>query len=811
MSEQEIFEQALAIGDAAERARFLAEACGEDRELRERIERELNRGFYEPPESKSEAGTAAFTRSADATAPTAEELATRFPQLEVLELLGRGGMGAVYKARQIGLDRLVALKILPPDIGPHPAFEDRFAREAKALARLNHPHIVTLYDFGLQGDLYYFLMEFVDGVNLRELMDSRQVSPGQALRIVPQICEALQYAHDEGIVHRDIKPENILLDRRGRIKIADFGLAKLVGSDPSGTRLTVTRQVMGTPRYMAPEQLAAAPDIDHRADIFSLGVVFYELLTGQLPIGKFDPPSAKVEIDVRLDDVVLRALESNRERRYQHAQDVKTDVDNIAADAPASSSRGSDGPAEDARGISVRARTLKGIFWLLAGLNVISYMLFANAGAPAHYWTVTALLSLTVFFFVGYRWDVAYPGREDERRSRPAFLRRLAGTPDGWSVLACVVGIVGGFPWVVYQSTSYVNRPPGSTLPTGPTNDFLLMAFGISSLTIGGAYLLMSLSTTLVPRLPIWLVFLLGFLVTIAGLAGLFELDSLGFTFVHLCGPFSLTVAGLGLMFASFVRERRDLIKHTHWLKQEPPLQSDSPRAQKTVMRTPTTGDPAPKTKALFGSLLLINLAMAILVPAIHRTAGRFSILSAVWMVSIGLYWAALTYWGVNAYPGREQGQDCQRPLLERMRTSHEGRLAILGLLGSLMLLPNSWNSIAFFFRWTNFLTLLSPVFVFAFLTVTFGGLFSLSSFSSTLVPRTPRWLALAMGGAAVAAGLAALIGLGPGFSILSVSLRIVPERLLLAAILLVIGICLLRTGIDMTRQGMPPTDYTGR
>ncbi|HXF09188.1 MAG TPA: serine/threonine-protein kinase, partial [Desulfuromonadaceae bacterium] len=162
-------------------------------------------------------------------------MAAKFPQLEIVELIGAGGMGAVYKARQRELDRVVALKILPPGIGGDPAFADRFAREAKALAKLNFPGIVTIHDFGRMDGLFYFLMEFVDGVTLRQLLNAGRVSPREALAIVPQICDALQFAHDHGIVHRDIKPDNILIDRRGRVKVADFGLAKIIGSSATVT------------------------------------------------------------------------------------------------------------------------------------------------------------------------------------------------------------------------------------------------------------------------------------------------------------------------------------------------------------------------------------------------------------------------------------------------------------------------------------------------------------------------------------------------------------------------------------------------
>ena len=174
-------------------------------------------------------------------------------------------------------------------------------------------------------------MEYVDGLNLRQLEQAGRLSPREALAIVPQICDALQFAHDEGIVHRDIKPENILLDKKGRVKIADFGLAKILGREPDALRLTGAKDVMGTPHYMAPEQIEHPQDVDHRADIYSLGVVFYEMLTGELPLGKFQPPSQKVQVDVRLDEVVLHALEKEPERRYQQASEVKTDVETIAA------------------------------------------------------------------------------------------------------------------------------------------------------------------------------------------------------------------------------------------------------------------------------------------------------------------------------------------------------------------------------------------------------------------------------------------------------------------------------------------------
>jgi predicted Ser/Thr protein kinase len=280
-----------------------------------------------------ETQTAGGGLGADFTPPAPEELAQFFPRLEILELLGRGGMGVVYKARQPELDRLVALKILPGASDRDPAFTERFTREARSLARLSHPNIVSVYEFGQTSGLIYFVMEFVDGVNLRQLLEAGQMKPEEALAIVPQICEALQTAHDQGIVHRDIKPENLLIDTKGRVKIADFGIAKIVGAEERDMTLTGAGEMVGTPAYMAPEQIEHPREVDHRADIYSLGVVFYQMLTGELPLGKFAPPSRKVLIDVRLDEVVLRALEKEPDLRYQQASEVRTQVETIAGSA----------------------------------------------------------------------------------------------------------------------------------------------------------------------------------------------------------------------------------------------------------------------------------------------------------------------------------------------------------------------------------------------------------------------------------------------------------------------------------------------
>ena len=259
------------------------------------------------------------------------EVAKKLPQFEILELLGRGGMGVVYKARQLQLDRIVALKILPPVDALSADFVARFTREARALAKLNHANIVNVHDFGETGGLYYIVMEYVDGANLRQLLEARKLTPAEALAIVPKICDALEYAHEEGLVHRDIKPENLLIDKKGRVKIADFGLAKLLRREPLDMTLTLSGMALGTLRYMAPEQMDKPETVDHRADLYSLGVVIYEMLTGEVPVGRYELPSQKAGVDVRLDKIVLHALEREPAQRYQHASEVRTDVEHVTS------------------------------------------------------------------------------------------------------------------------------------------------------------------------------------------------------------------------------------------------------------------------------------------------------------------------------------------------------------------------------------------------------------------------------------------------------------------------------------------------
>ena len=305
-------------------------------------------------------------------APAIEELAALFPELTLHELVGQGGMAAVYRATQTRLDRPVALKVMREDLAAQPQFAERFLREAKALAALANPHVLTIHDFGERTGCCYLVTEFVDGANLRELMRMGQLSPTEVLRIVPQICAALHFAHTHGVVHRDIKPENVLVDREGLVKLADFGLAKLAG-EPGVSGFTRSGQVFGTPHYMAPEQWHGSAGVDHRADIYSLGVVLYELLTGRLPVGTYAPASQQPGVPPGIDQVVQRSLQQEPERRYQSAREVQRELERQHSVAGAASR---DGP---------RAA------WLL----VAAILVFVLGGASVgwFHWRESALVS----------------------------------------------------------------------------------------------------------------------------------------------------------------------------------------------------------------------------------------------------------------------------------------------------------------------------------------------------------------------------------------------------------------------------------
>ena len=265
--------------------------------------------------------------------PTAEELNEQLPQLEITRLVGRGGMGAIYHARQRSLDRDVAVKLIAREVSGDTAFLERFQREAKTLAKLSHPNIVTIYDYGHTSEgQAYLIMEYVDGINLREAISSHSVGSGDALELVTKMCHALEYAHSKGVVHRDIKPENILLGEDGTLKIADFGIAKIVDDAVAPPTLTATRQVLGSLHYLAPEHLEAPQEVDHRVDLYALGVVLYELLTGQLPLGRYEPPSnVGARATPAIDALVMKSLNRKPAQRYQSAAEMNADLEQVAS------------------------------------------------------------------------------------------------------------------------------------------------------------------------------------------------------------------------------------------------------------------------------------------------------------------------------------------------------------------------------------------------------------------------------------------------------------------------------------------------
>lgn len=259
--------------------------------------------------------------------PGLDELGQQIPAYEFLEFIDRGGMGAVYRAKQRNLNRMVAVKLLPAAFKNRRVFAERFVREARALALLNHPNIVSVYDSGeaSEGGCLYYVMEYVKGMNLRRFMKEGRGTAKQLLGIAMQVCEALQYAHSKGVVHRDVKPANILIDDAGRVKVADFGLAKMLGTAPNHL-LTGTGDALGTPDYMAPEAVTHEYEVDHRADIYSLGVMLYEMLTNHVPRGAWEMPSRAVGVDAGFDHLVSRALQTDPKRRFQSVGDLSSMV-----------------------------------------------------------------------------------------------------------------------------------------------------------------------------------------------------------------------------------------------------------------------------------------------------------------------------------------------------------------------------------------------------------------------------------------------------------------------------------------------------
>lgn len=266
---------------------------------------------------------AELAEAPEAEAPPWEAMADLLPDYEFLGELGRGGMGTVYEAADPADGRRVAIKVLAPGCVTNPELVERFRREAEVMQGLEHEHIVRLRKWGERKGLLYLVMDFIPGGDLAKRLRDRGPLPlEEAVALLDQAAAGLEYSHGRGVLHRDLKPGNLLLDEEGRVKLGDFGLAKLLDAE-SDLSLTLTNASMGTPRYMAPEQLGEADRADERSDVYSLGVVFYEMLTGQVPEGNFALPSERAKVGERVDEWVLRALSDAPANRFASMSEAR--------------------------------------------------------------------------------------------------------------------------------------------------------------------------------------------------------------------------------------------------------------------------------------------------------------------------------------------------------------------------------------------------------------------------------------------------------------------------------------------------------
>ena len=328
--------------------------------------------------------------------PTVEELQKMLPQYEVQLFLARGGMGAVYKGCQKSLDRVVAIKVLPPGIEDEDVhYGERFKQEARAMAKFKHPGIVAVHDAGeTPSGLLYFIMEFIDGTDVAQLVAAQRKLPvAQALSITAQVCDALAYAHGRGIVHRDIKPSNIMIEADGTVKVADFGLAKVVAQESAA--LTRSDMSLGTPDFIAPESMIPGLKVDARADLYAVGVMLYQMLTGRIPRGRFRLPSGIVpEIDPGLDDIVDKAMQTDREQRYTSATEMKAAIEAVlrstastesAAQTSAAPVRNEELSVAVAEQPVIAGKSFRTLLAIAAGVVIVAgaALIFTRPGKPA--------------------------------------------------------------------------------------------------------------------------------------------------------------------------------------------------------------------------------------------------------------------------------------------------------------------------------------------------------------------------------------------------------------------------------------------
>ena len=382
---KEVFEAAIEQAPS-KRPAFVGQACAGDELLHSEVNSLLS--SYEQETGFLETPAVAIAAQSLVKEESAKLIGQKLGRYQIVREIGHGGMGVVYLAQDVSLDRPVALKLLPKHLTSDPERLRRFEREARAASALNHHNILTIYEIVHLDGLHSIATEFIDGVTLRERIKSKELELSETLNIAEQIASALVAAHEAGIVHRDIKPENVMLRRDGYIKVLDFGLAKLTEQQTPINALAATAVtntdtgIMGTVGYMSPEQ-ARGESVDHRTDIFSLGVLVYEMVTGQLPFKAKNAADVMVpipdqeplplanyvpEAPAELQLIVNKALRQNRDERYQTTTELLTDLKSVTSKRSAKS-------RFTARRLSLLAATLVvvvgGLLWFYASSRTV--------------------------------------------------------------------------------------------------------------------------------------------------------------------------------------------------------------------------------------------------------------------------------------------------------------------------------------------------------------------------------------------------------------------------------------------------------